>query len=89
MDLYGRFIDGYTDDQNPGRDVDSHFTVDARYTLPLNNFIDSLGEGTSLNVGVINAFNEDPPQVFTNGGFDSKVHDPRGRLLYAGFDIDF
>jgi len=48
-----------------------------------------LGDATAINVGVINAFDEDPPQVFTNGGFDSKVHDPRGRLLYAGIDLEF
>lgn len=89
LDIFGRYIDSYDDDQNGGRQIDSHFTVDGRYSLNIGQFIDALGEATSLNVGVINAFNEDPPQVFTNGGFDSKVHDPRGRLLYAGIDIEF
>ena len=89
LDIFGRYIDSYDDDQNPGETVDSHFTVDGRYDLNIGQYFEALGENTSLNVGVINAFDEDPPQVFTNGGFDSKVHDPRGRLLYAGIDIEF
>ena len=89
LDVFGRYIDSYDDDQNPGEDVDSHFTVDGKYTINIGEYFDALGESTSLSVGVINAFDQDPPQVFTNGGFDSKVHDPRGRLLYAGFDIGF
>jgi iron complex outermembrane receptor protein len=89
LDVFGRHIGGYTDDQNAGIDIDSHFTVDARYSLGLSEFFSGFGEGTALTVGVINAFNEDPPQVFTNGGFDSKVHDPRGRLLYVGVDVEF
>ncbi len=89
LDIFGRYISGYDDDQNAGTEIDSHFTVDARYSLNIGDYFDALGEGTALNIGVINAFNEDPPQVFTNGGFDSKVHDPRGRLLYAGIDIEF
>ena len=89
LDVFGRYIDGYDDDQNGNREIDSHFTIDGRYTLNVGNMIDALSNGTSISVGVINATNEDPPQVFTNGGFDSKVHDPRGRMFYAGVDVEF
>lgn len=89
LDVFGRYIDSFSDDQNDGQQIDSHFTVDARYSLNIGQFVEVLGDATSINVGVINAFDEAPPQVFTNGGFDSKVHDPRGRLLYAGVDIEF
>lgn len=89
LDVFGRFIDDYLDDQNGGREIDSHFTVDGRYTLNFGEIMGASSNGTTLSVGVINAFNEDPPQVFTNGGFDSKVHDPRGRMLYAGIDVEF
>lgn len=90
LDVFGRFIDSYEDDQNDNLTIDSHFTVDARYALSLGELLqnDLIGD-TALTVGVINAFDEDPPQVFTNGGFDSKVHDPRGRLLYVGVDLTF
>ena len=90
LDVFGRFIDGYADDQNDNIDIDSHFTVDARYALNIGEyFSNELIKDTALTVGVINAFDEDPPQVFTNGGFDSKVHDPRGRLVYVGLDVTF
>ena len=89
LDVFGRYINSYTDDQNAGEDIDSHFTVDGRYSIGLGEYFDAIGDGTALTFGVINAFDEDPPQVFTNGGFDSKVHDPRGRLLYVGADIEF
>jgi len=89
LDVFGRYIDDYDDDQNGNSEIDSHFTIDGRYTLNVGNMIDALSSGTSISVGVINATNEDPPQVFTNGGFDSKVHDPRGRMFYAGIDIGF
>jgi len=90
LDVFGRFIDNYEDDQNDNIDIDSHFTVDARYALNIGEyFSNDFIKDTALTVGVINAFDEDPPQVFTNGGFDSKVHDPRGRLLYVGLDVTF
>jgi len=90
LDLFGRFIDSYEDDQNDNADVDSHFTVDARYALNIGEFFSNdLVKDTTLTVGIINAFDEDPPLLATNGGFDSRVHDPRGRLVYIGADIDF
>jgi NCS1 family nucleobase:cation symporter-1 len=39
------------------------------------------GYGTLL--GAINLTDEAPPRVRTRGGYDSKVHDPRGRMYYA------
>jgi len=89
LNVFARHISGYDDDQNPGEDIDSHTTFDAQYKLNVSDILDNLGEGTTLTLGVINATDEDPPQVFTNGGFDSKVHDPRGRLFYVGADIEF
>ncbi len=37
----------------------------------------------AISFGAINLLDEDPPHVATNGGYDSKVADPRGRVLYA------
>ncbi|MEQ8734373.1 MAG: TonB-dependent receptor [Rhodospirillaceae bacterium] len=78
---YVKTISGYFDDQN-NVDVNSHITVDGqvRYTLVSSGQL-SAGP-TTLTLGVINAFDKDPPAVDTNVGFDSKVHDPRGRVLY-------
>jgi len=36
-----------------------------------------------FTLGVINLFNNFPPTVLTNQGFDTKVHDPRGRMVYG------
>ncbi|HEY5569369.1 MAG TPA: TonB-dependent receptor, partial [Gammaproteobacteria bacterium] len=85
VDVFVRHIDSYVDDevelgQGPSffTPIESHTTVDAQYTIRLRE-----DEGLVLAFGAVNVFDEDPPRVATNGGYDSKVHDPRGRLLYA------
>ncbi|MDX2141759.1 MAG: TonB-dependent receptor [Rhodospirillaceae bacterium] len=76
-----RFVDRYRDDQNANRRIASQTTLDLQYghELPI------LGDGreVKLTVGALNLFNTDPPDVLTNAGYDSKVHDPRGRVLYV------
>ena len=102
--LFVRYIDGYDDDQNCSDDslpssgacptgvgffdVDSHVTFDAQYSL---DFAELTGNDSlpAVTVGGINLTGEKPPQLFTNGGFDSKVHDPRGRLLYVRAVVRF
>jgi outer membrane receptor protein involved in Fe transport len=91
IDAFVRHIDSYVDDevelgQGPAffTPIESHTTVDAQYTLRLRD-----DESLSLAFGAVNVFDEDPPHVATNGGYDSKVHDPRGRLLYAKATFEF
>lgn len=91
FDLFVRYIDSYMDDevelgQGPGSftNIDSHVSVDAQY-----RFRFSRDFGPTVAIGAINLFDEDPPHVATNGGYDSKVHDPRGRLFYARASFDF
>lgn len=90
--FYIRHISGMDDDQVIGGvengDIDSHTTVDAQYTLNLGSLIDN-ADGTSLQLGVINMFDKRPPQVATNGGFESRTHDPRGRMVYARVQARF
>jgi hypothetical protein len=91
LNAFVRYIDSYTDDevdigQGPDqfRKIDSWLTVDAQYALSFK------GPGAPLlTLGAINLFDEDPPHVATSGGYDSKVHDPRGRLLYAKIVFKF
>ena len=80
FNAFVRYIDSYTDDQggNVGRKIDSQVTVDAQYVLKL-----AAERAPTLTFGAINLTDEDPPRVRTNGGYDSKVHDPRGRMFYA------
>lgn len=89
--LFVRYIDSYDDDQNCAdgstfsaactvgfKEVDSHVTFDAQYNLDLGGILET-DAAYVLTIGALNLTDEDPPQVFTNSGFDSKVHDPRGR----------
>jgi len=85
--IFARHIDSYTDDQN-NLPIDSHTTFDAQYNLDLGAVL-ATEASYVLTVGGINLTDENPPQVFTNSGFDSKVHDPRGRQLYARLAVQF
>ncbi|HEU4616606.1 MAG TPA: TonB-dependent receptor, partial [Gammaproteobacteria bacterium] len=88
VDVFVRYIDSYLDDQvaagEPFRKIGSWTTTDLRYGYRFRD-----GQGPTLSIGAINVFDEDPPHVHTNGGYDSKVHDPRGRAVYARASFDF
>jgi outer membrane receptor protein involved in Fe transport len=91
IDVFVRHIDGYVDDeveigQGPGffTAIGSFTTLDTQYTIRLRS-----DSGPTLSFGTINLLDENPPRVATNGGYDSKIHDPRGRLLYAKAGFQF
>ncbi len=84
---YLNYIDTYTDDEGGPmalESIDSQMTVDVQY-----NFRFRYGTSPTFSVGAINLFDEDPPRVTTNGGYDSKVHNPLGRVLYARVSFPF
>ncbi|MEP1421205.1 MAG: TonB-dependent receptor [Erythrobacter sp.] len=83
FNVFGRYIDSYTDDQNAGADIDSDFRIDAQYSLDLAEALE-LNNQLQLTAGVRNLFGVTAPRVATNGGFDSRVHDPRGTLVTVG-----
>lgn len=99
--IFVRYIDSYNDDQNCAdgttfsvactegfKEVDSHLTWDAQFNVDLGGIFETEGAYV-LSFGGVNLTDEDPPQVFTNSGFDSKVHDPRGRQIYARLAVEF
>ncbi len=88
LNIFGRYIDSYLDDQNGGADIGSDFRVDIQYSVAINEFFDR-DKLIQLTVGARNVFNELPPRVATNGGFDSRVHDPRGALFTVGLTSEF
>ena len=88
LSVFFRYIDGYLDDENGNSQIPSHSTVDARYTFSLGNFNEDLAD-TTLSIGVINAFDNTPPLINTSGGFDSRTHDPRGRVAYLELSTRF
>lgn len=78
--VFVRTISGYEDDQRD-TPVDHHITVDTQLRYDVSNF-GKFEQGLVLALGVINVFDQYPPDVGTTVGYDSKVHDPRGRVIY-------
>ena len=92
--FFARYIGAYDDDQNSNDngtgflEVDSHISYDLQLTMDVGSFLDTQTSYV-LTVGGINLTDQDPPRVLTNSGFDSKVHDPRGRQLYVRLSAEF
>ena len=86
--IFVRHIGSYLDDQNGLSDIDSDTRLDIQYAIDINEYMNR-DEVARFTIGVRNATGTRAPQVFTNGGFDSRVHDPRGALLYFGLDLEF
>ena len=85
INAYVRYIDSYLDDevqlgQGPEsyRPIASDTTLDVQYAYTVGRKY-----SPTISFGAINLLDQDPPHVATNGGYDSKVADPRGRVLYA------
>ncbi|MFT6779001.1 MAG: iron complex outermembrane receptor protein [Paraglaciecola sp.] len=99
--VFARYIDSYLDDQNCAdgtlfsaactqglKEIDSHVTLDAQFNIDVGGLLET-DAAYVLTIGGVNLMDEEPPQVFTNAGFDSKVHDPRGCQIYARLAIEF
>ena len=76
-----RIVGSYRDDQNANRLIPRQTTLDAQYTFALAGFAGA--HSLDLTLGALNLTDKDPPSVLTNAGYDSKVHDPRGRVVYV------
>lgn len=74
-------IGSYRDDQNANRLIPRQTTFDAQYRLSLGGIAGA--QDVDVTVGALNLTDRDPPPVNTNAGYDSKVHDPRGRVVYV------
>ncbi|MEP0191917.1 MAG: TonB-dependent receptor [Erythrobacter sp.] len=90
----GRFIDSFTNDSPgfEGETINSQLTVDTQVSFNLNEL--RLVEGRfepTLTLGAINLFNDDPPLANTSNAFPiaTRVHDPRGRIVYLRAGIAF
>ncbi|RMF15531.1 MAG: TonB-dependent receptor, partial [Alphaproteobacteria bacterium] len=86
--VFVRYIDSIKDDQNPGAKVGTFTTVDAQYNISLGDLF-SVTQDVVLTVGSINLFDKEPPHVATNGGYESRLHDPRGRMVYVRLKLGF
>ena len=67
------------------QDIDSMFTLDLKYSYTFD-----LGDNQmQLSAGINNVMDEEVPTVWdaANWSYDSKHHDPRGRMVYMGFKL--
>ncbi|MBL8631395.1 MAG: TonB-dependent receptor, partial [Rhodospirillaceae bacterium] len=78
-----RYTGAYDDDQNANRRIKSQTTLDLQYGYAFSGSLLGDARNVALSVGALNVFNQDPPNVITNAGYDSKIADPRGRVLYV------
>ena len=86
--VFARYVDGLDNDEHNNEKVDSMLTFDGQYNLTIDNGVPG-SEEMVFTLGVINAFDEDPPFVFTNGNYESRAYDPRGRRVYARIKTHF
>jgi len=86
--FYARRIGSLDDDQNPGATVAGQTRFDIQFNADLSAFT-NFGKSTVFTVGVTNLTDEEPPFVATGGGFESRVADPRGRLVRFGLKAEF
>lgn len=68
--------------------IRSHTTVDVQYSYSFDEGWGPLS-GAALSLGATNLFDRDPPFVNTDAGFESRTHDPRGRLVYLKAKFGF
>tara|TARA_B100001996_G_scaffold373966_1_gene352028 strand:- start:578 stop:3175 length:2598 start_codon:yes stop_codon:yes gene_type:complete len=100
--LNARYIDGYRNNTpipdvsiNRGysNEVESSFLFDLSVDLPLSDLftIDTIDGDYELktNFAIINLFDEDAPRLYDapDFSFDTRVHDPRGRMLSIQFEL--
>lgn len=88
LNFFARRVGGFTDDQNAGITIPAQTRFDMQYVIDIAEYM-GRDQGASATFGVTNLTNETPPFVATNGGFESRVHDPRGRIVRFGVDLEF
>jgi len=86
--FFARHIGSFDDDANAGTEIDSQTRYDIQYSLDIGELLDN-DYGAIASIGVQNITNETPPFVSTNGGYETRIHDPRGRLVRLGVDLQF
>jgi len=86
VNVTGRYIGSYTDDQSDNT-IEDQLTIDARWNVQLDDFLGF--EGTNFGVGVTNLFDVDPPALTGRPLFDQEVHDPRGRQVFVTLKQNF
>ena len=74
-----RHVSAYDDDQNAGAEIDAWTALDLQAAWQR--------EQLAFTLGALNVTDEEAPFVNTPLGYDTKVHDARGRVLYARISV--
>ncbi len=74
-----RHISAYDDDENGGAEIDAWTALDLQARWERDQL--------AVTLGALNATDEAAPVVNTPIGYDTKVHDARGRVLYARISV--
>ncbi|MCS0660635.1 TonB-dependent receptor plug domain-containing protein [Massilia terrae] len=92
---YVNYTNGYTNNlASPAQKVASNTTIDLRLSYQIDDKVYGVG-GTTVSLGVVNAFNRKPPFVnigqSTNGGggFDPTLTNPIGRIVSLALNKSF
>ncbi|XBQ15443.1 MAG: TonB-dependent receptor [Oceanicaulis sp.] len=78
--LQARHVSAYDDDENAGAEIGAWTVLDAQAGYDFG--------GAALTVGAINLTDEAAPFVRTPLGYDTKMHDARGRVLYLRLRVE-
>ncbi|MEQ8860572.1 MAG: TonB-dependent receptor [Pseudomonadales bacterium] len=78
--LTGRYWGEYEDESAAAalQDIGDMFTVDLNYNVSL------MDDKLTVNLGLFNLFDEDPPRAQTDLNYDPYTHDPFGRKIKLG-----
>lgn len=80
------FLFGINTETHCPEQYDAHFTVDANYNVTLDDFLVK-GLTTTVQLGVVNAFDEEAQPHITLGGIETFLYDPRDRMWYASIKV--
>jgi iron complex outermembrane receptor protein len=78
-----RHISAYDNDEAGNAEIEAWTVLDLQAGWSGQQF----GHGVGFTVGALNVTDQDAPFVATPLGYDTKVHDARGRVLYARFSV--
>jgi iron complex outermembrane receptor protein len=87
--LFYRYVSAYDRNESSNTDkIDAFGQVDLQYSYMLE---DAFAKDTSASItlGLINAFDEEPPFVAISGSYDPRTGDPRGRRAYLSLQLAF
>jgi outer membrane receptor protein involved in Fe transport len=76
------------DDSPGGTVLDDQLTVDLQLSYQLPSWSGD-PDGLRLVLGAQNVFDKLPPRAISTLGYEPRLYDPRGRILYVRAEVGF